>query len=276
MVDLHCHSTFSDGLLSPSELIARALTANVGLLALTDHDTTSGLNLLHEAAIGSGISIINGIELSTRWKMHDIHVVGLGIDPENAALQRCIAQQAECRTKRAIMMGNLLQPFGISDAYEKALALAGHTRVSRPHFAEVLVQEGLVKETKTAFERYLARGKPAYVVTEWVTLPEVIEIISGAGGVAVLAHPLKYRLTRTKLNALICAFKEAGGLSMEVVSGSMTTHDLIQMAHLCNRHELLASSGSDFHGEPLSRIGLGRQHHLPPDCVPVWERWGVH
>lgn len=276
MVDLHCHSTFSDGLLAPTALIEHAVRGGVRILALTDHDTISGLESLHAAALEADIAIIDGIELSTRWKMHDIHIVGLNINPKNEALQACIAKQGDNRTKRALAISQALKKFGVIDAYEKALSLAGHDRVSRPHFAEILVNEGLVKDIKSAFRRYLTRGKPAYVVTEWATLTEVVEVIQAAGGVAVLAHPLKYQLTRTKLDALICAFKEAGGVGIEVVSGLMTPHEVMQMAALCTRHGLLASSGSDFHGERVSRVGLGQQLVLPENCTPIWQQWGVH
>ncbi len=275
MIDFHCHSTFSDGLLTPEALVGRAVEASIKMLALTDHDTTLGLASLRAAALSSGLAIVNGIELSTRWKTHDIHVVGLQIDPEHKTLQACIEAQTQSRNIRAIAMGHLLSPY-VKDAYQKARALAGHERVSRPHFAEVLVKEGVVRDMATAFKRYLGRGRTAYVVTEWVSLPDVVRVIQESGGLAVLAHPLKYKLTRTKLNALICAFKEAGGAGIEVISGLMTSTEINQIATLCNDQGLLASSGSDFHGDMVSRVALGRQAVLPDSCTPIWEQWGLH
>ncbi len=276
MIDLHCHSTFSDGLLSPESLIKSAKEAKVRVLALTDHDTTLGLSALREVGKSSDIVIIDGIELSTRWKTHDIHVVGLHIDPQCVALQACIDAQMKCRTERALHIGERLRHEGVRDAYDKAREIAGHDRVSRPHFAAVLMQEGIVKDTHAAFKQYLARGKPAYVETAWVPLPEIVHVIHEAGGLSVLAHPLKYKLTRTKLNALISAFQEAGGVGIEVISGWMTPMEIADMAALSQQYKLLASTGSDFHGEAVSRVGLGRQPRLPACCTPIWVRWGLH
>lgn len=276
MIDLHCHSHFSDGLLSPSALISKAKIVGIQMLALTDHDTVLGLNELHEAAINSAIQLINGIELSARWKKHDIHIIGLKIDPNHPLLKACIQAQDTCRITRAQLIGDCLLNHGIHDAYLKACQLAGHNRVGRPHYAQVLVQEALVKDIQQAFKRYLGRGKSAYVPTEWPEVETIVDTILRVGGVPVLAHPHKYKLTQTKLNALISTFKEAGGIGLEVVSGFMTPSEMIQMASLCNRFDLLASSGSDFHGDQLSRVGLGQQIPLPEMCTPVWKDWIVH
>lgn len=276
MIDLHCHSLYSDGLLTPEDLFKRAVEAKIRMLALTDHDTIDGLFDLQAAAVSTDISIINGIEFSTRWKKHDIHIVGLGIDIQSKALQACVRAQTNSRISRALEIGKRLARAGVADAYQKACEVAGHERVSRPHFATVLIQEGIVKDMKAAFTRFLSRGKPAYVETAWTTLPEIIQIIHEAQGFSVLAHPLKYKLTRMKLNALISAFKEAGGVGMEVVSGLMTPLEIDDMAKLTQKYELLASTGSDFHGEGVSRVGLGRQTQLPEGCVPIWTRWELH
>jgi len=276
MIDLHCHSYFSDGLLSPEALLTKALLSSIKLLALTDHDTTMGLDELHRAAAHHPIHIIDGIELSTRWKMQDIHVLGLNIDRTHPLLQACIQIQEERRIIRAVAIGDCLMRLGIPDTYLKACAYAGHQRVGRPHYAHVLVNEGVVKDPQAAFKRFLARGKPAYVPTEWLSLQEVIDVIHQAGGEAVLAHPLKYKLTRTKLNALIRAFKDAGGSGMEVVSGMMMSSQILDIAALCNRFELFASTGSDYHGDTMSRVGLGQQQRLPVSCTPIWEQWELH
>ncbi|WP_044012364.1 PHP domain-containing protein [Legionella massiliensis] len=273
MIDLHCHSHFSDGKLSPEALIDKALESNVQILALTDHDTVAGLKSLHEAASNHPIQIINGIELSTRWKKYDIHIIGLNIEPENEELVRLIKQQSESRINRALEIAEKMRLCGLENAYEKACELAGHRRVGRPHFAQVLINEGLASDMQSAFKRYLARGRPAYIPTPWISVPEAVQGIIAAEGQAVIAHPLKYKLTRTKLQTLISEFKEAGGTGMEVISGEMTTTQIQEMVGLCMRYQLLASTGSDYHGDTLSRIPLGRQQQLPLNCMPVWQQW---
>jgi predicted metal-dependent phosphoesterase TrpH len=276
MIDLHCHSHYSDGLLSPEQLIAKAMEANVRVLALTDHDTTAGSEHLQRAAEGSGVQVIHGIELSVRWKLHDLHILGLGIALDAPGLVSCVQQQEESRVMRAQQIGACLLTAGVVDAYDKACVIAGHERVGRPHFAEVLVNEGVVRDVKQAFKQFLVRGRPAYVPTTWLSLDDAIEVINAAGGQAVIAHPLKYKLTRSKLHALIRGFKEAGGVGMEVVSGLMTTAEMQEVAGLCGRFELLASTGSDFHGDAMSRVGLGRQRSLPESCIPIWHNWAIH
>lgn len=273
MIDLHCHSYFSDGKLSPADLISRALESHIQILALTDHDTVDGLKALHQAASTYPIKIINGIELSTCWKKHDIHILGLNIDPNDPLIVRLIKQQTENRITRAQQIAEKMKLCGVDDAYAKACAIAGHSRVGRPHLAQVFINEGLAVDMQKAFKRFLAKGKPAYVPTPWISIPEAIEGIIAAKGQAVLAHPLKYKLTRTKLRELINDFKEAGGVGMEVVSGEMTATQIQEMAGLCLRYQLLASTGSDYHGDTLSRISLGRQQQLPLNCTPVWHQW---
>lgn len=276
MIDLHCHSNFSDGLLSPSELLAKAIKSNIKILALTDHDTTAGLKTLREMAKTLPIEIINGIELSVSWKKYDIHIVGLNINPDNTLLQSLIERQNQNRIDRAVQIGKRMEACGISDAYTKACKIAGHERVGRPHFAQLCIDEGLVTDLQTAFKRFLGRGRPAYVRTSWLTLSEAIEGVLQAGGQAVLAHPLKYSLTRTRLQELIIAFKDAGGEALEVVSGEINPTQIQEMAVFCQRYQLLASTGSDYHGAKLSRISLGRQQQLPVNCIPVWHQWNIN
>lgn len=272
MIDLHCHSLFSDGTLTPLQLIERALVAKIKFLALTDHDTTAGLNELHNKALGHDLKIINGIELSAQFKKHDIHIIGLRIDPQNEQLCDFIAKQSERRKQRAIQIGVCLENLGVSDAYAKACEIAGHERIARPHFAKVLINAGIVCDMKTAFKRFLARGKPAYVPTIWPSVEDVVGTILSAGGDAIIAHPLKLALTRLKLFALINAFQAAGGIGIEVVSGEMLGQEIRQVADICKRFNLLASSGSDFHSD-ASRVGLGMQRELPDDCIPIWQEW---
>jgi predicted metal-dependent phosphoesterase TrpH len=272
MIDLHCHSHFSDGALSPTVLLEKAIRSGIKLLAMTDHDTTAGLDELHNAANGVDIQIINGIELSTRWKKHDIHILGLNIKPDADALLSLIAKQNKSRILRAKTIAQSLSSAGIQNTYQKAYDIAGHERLGRPHFAQVLVNEGLVPDLQAAFKHFLGRGKIAYVPTEWVSVQDATTSIIEAGGCAVIAHPLKYKLTRSKLNTLITEFKSAGGHGLEVVSGEMIQSQINELAGLCLRFDLMASSGSDYHHE-LSRTGLGQQRQLPVNCQPVWHDW---
>lgn len=273
MIDLHCHSYFSDGLLAPDALLQKAVQSGVKLLALTDHDTTEGLALLQQAAKGKDIQIISGIELSAAWKKHTIHILGLHIDPENLHLRKLITLQNENRIARGKLIGEKLDQIGIIDAWKKACQIAGHERVGRPHFAQVLINEGFCPDMKTAFKRYLVQGKFGYIQASWLPLPDIVKTIVQSGGQAVIAHPLKYKLTRTKLYELIEAFKESGGTAIEVVSGDMPTEKIQEVAKLCDRFNLLASSGSDYHGDMISRVTLGHQRDLPAHCSPIWHQW---
>lgn len=274
MIDLHCHSHFSDGALSPDSLLKKAIDARLHMLALTDHDTTAGLSELHHAATEANIKIINGIELSTRWKKHDIHIIGLNIIPDDPSLCALVVQQNESRIARAQAISDRLADMGVHNAYQKSCEIAGHERVGRPHFAQVLINEGLVPDMETAFKRFLGRGRGAYVSTDWLSVEAAVKGIIQAGGQAVIAHPLKYKLTRTKLHALIDEFKLAGGVALEVVSGEMAMPQINETAGLCLRFGLLASTGSDFHHD-RSRIGLGQQHQLPVNCTPIWHDWNI-
>ena len=272
MIDLHCHSDCSDGQYSPAVLLAKAVACGVRLLALTDHDTVAGLSALHQAAVGDLMTIINGIEWSVRWKTLDVHVLGLNIDPNHEQIRVCIVQQEELRIERAKKIALCLQALGVTNAYDKACHKAGHLRVGRPHFAQVLVDEGLVRNAQQAFQRYLVRGRAAYVITSWLSLDAVIAAVTAAGGQAVLAHPLKYKLTRLKLHELIQAFKLSGGVGIEVVSGAMLMPQCLEMARMCMKYDLFASSGSDYHGDKSS-IRLGGQARLPALCTPIWHQW---
>lgn len=274
MIDLHCHSTFSDGTLSPEELIQRASAQQLKCLSLTDHDTISGYERLYQAAQNTDISIVNGIEFSVRWKKTDIHILGYQLE-HTVALKQLIERQNTSRITRAEQIGASLQAMGVDDAYNKACVLAGHQRVGRPHFAKLLVNEGRVRDMNAAFKQFLGRGRGAYVPTPWINIQEAVAGIADAGGQAVIAHPLKYGLTRTKLHELINEFKDASGAGIEVVSGEMTVTQIKELAALCTRFNLLASSGSDYHGDAVSRISLGRQQQLPLNCVPIWHDWTI-
>jgi hypothetical protein len=274
MIDLHCHSIFSDGALSPEELIQKAQFQQIKCLSLTDHDTVAGYPRLQQAALNTGITIINGIELSVRWKKNDIHILGYQIK-HTSDLDALVQRQTDSRIFRAEQIGTSLEAMGVDNAYFKACELAGHKRAARPHFAKVLINEGRARDMKAAFKQFLARGRGAYVPTPWISVEEAVAGITQAGGRAVIAHPLKYGLTRTKLHELINEFKEAGGVGIEVISGEVTVTQIKEMAALCGRFGLLASSGSDFHGDAVSRTNLGRQQQLPVNCTPIWHDWTI-
>lgn len=273
MIDLHCHSNYSDGLLSPAELLERAHQNGLQLLALTDHDTVAGVLELQKANTNPDLRIISGIELSVQWKKYDVHILGLNINTHAEELQAVIREQQERRILRAQEIGAALQRIGVDDAYMKACDWAGHAKIGRAHFAQILVKEGFARDIKAAFKTYLSKGKVAYVPVTWINLGTAIQVIRAAGGQAVIAHPLKYKLTRTKLHEFIREFQELGGVGIEVVSGDIQAVDIDKLAKLCQQFSLLASSGSDFHGEGLSRIALGRQKILPKDCTPIWASW---
>ncbi|QDP72673.1 PHP domain-containing protein [Legionella israelensis] len=274
MIDLHCHSYYSDGINSPNELIEKASVNGVKYLAITDHDTTEGIKPFQQSLIerASDITLIKGIELSVSWKKHVIHILGLHL-MNHEKLDDLIYQQNQQRIQRAKEISSALALSGLKDAYRKACEIAGHERVARPHFAQVLINEGMAKDMVSAFKKFLGRGRKAYVPTSWINIKEAVDGILDAGGQAVIAHPLKYGLTRTKLYELITDFKRAGGTGLEVVSGDMTKLKIQEAAAICQRFDLLASSGSDYHGEGISRISVGRQQQLPLNCTPIWNEW---
>lgn len=274
MIDLHCHSIYSDGALSPQELINKALANDLRCVSITDHDTMAAYPELEAAVKSTSLTLIKGIELSTRWKKHELHVLGYQINDMDV-MNQLIAIQAQCRIERAQHIGNALQGIGVHNAYDKACYIAGHTRAARPHFAQVLVNEGLAKNMQAAFKQFLARGRVAFISTQWVSLNDAVEQIAASGGQAVIAHPLKYGLTRSKLHELIKVFKEAGGVGIEVVSGLTTSSEIEELMGMSIRFELLASTGSDFHADKISRVDLGRQYHLPAKCTPIWHKWNI-
>lgn len=272
-VDLHCHSLFSDGRDTVEHLLAHALKQQLALLALTDHDTVEGVVPLQQLAESEAIRIIPGIEWSTRWKKYDIHILGLNIDPHHPAVHQMIKQQTQTRVIRAQLIAEKLKHCGIKEAYEKVMQQVEHGRIARPHFAHLIVQEGLAPDIKTAFARFLKKGQVAYVPTPWPSIDDVVAVTQAAGGDAVIAHPWKYGLTRTKLQELIVAFKCSGGVGLEVISGHLEDNIVNMLVHLSQRFDLWCSSGSDYHGEGLSRVQLGQQRALPEACQPIWQRW---
>lgn len=271
MIDLHCHSHFSDGILSPQQLLEQAKLQGLRCMAITDHDTMAGYHSLEK---DPAITVIPGIELSTVWKKHDVHILAYQIQA-TPAFEQLIEQQNSSRIERAKEIAACLDKIGIIDSYDKACKVAGHQRIGRPHFAKVLMNEGKAKDMQAAFKQYLGRGKSAFVPTPWVKVRNAVAAILEAGGQAVIAHPYKYGLTRSKLHELINEFKDAGGVGIEVVSGEMTVTQVNELAATCLRFNLLASSGSDYHGDAISRVRLGRQHQIPAFCTPIWQNWTI-
>ena len=268
--DLHCHTDASDGALRASELMRRARDRGVDVLSITDHDTIAAYAHPDFETI-DGLQIVPGIEFSTHWHGHSIHVVGLGIDLDNSLLAEAVECQRLARERRAIEIGRRLERAGIENALDGARELAGNSAIGRPHFARFLVESGRVGSTTIAFRKYLGPGKPGDVRHFWPELETVTEWVTTAGGIAVLAHPAKYRMTNTKLGLLVDDFREYGGRAVEVLCGRQP-HDLTKkLTRLCNRYEMLASCGSDFHAPGQGWSELGACGPLPDDCRPVWE-----
>lgn len=271
--DLHCHSTVSDGWLTPTEVVLRAAANGVDFLALTDHDETGGLAEAQAAAEAAGIRFVPGVEISVTWGGETIHVVGLGIESAHPVLQAGLMQVRSGRTARARKMSDALAELGIRDALDGAMAFARNPAlVSRAHFARHLVAIGLMPHTDAVFKHYLVRGKPGFVETRWADLADAVEWIRAAGGLPVVAHPGRYRLSDADLERLLAEFADAGGQGLEVVSGSHSDAKVSKFARYARRFGLLASRASDFHGEQESRVDLGRCAPLPEGVVPVWQR----
>lgn len=274
-VDLHCHTTASDGALSPLALCQRAAQHGVELLAITDHDSVAGIRAAREALRTDPLHtlrLLSGVEYSTVWNHLGVHVVGLGIDEEHAATREACRFFDEARRTRADMIGARLAKLRMPGATEGALALAGEAQIGRPHFARYLLAQGHVRSEDEAFDRFLGAGKPGDVKSLWPPLAEVVGWIRAAGGVPVLAHPIKYRQTGARLRRLVADFAACGGGAVEVVVGRQLPDESRFIAQLCQQHGLAASVGSDFHG-PSPWCELGVINALPVGCVPVWERW---
>jgi predicted metal-dependent phosphoesterase TrpH len=274
--DLHCHSTVSDGTLSPEQLARRAKDQGVALWALTDHDEVAGQHRAAAAARAAGLDYVTGVEISVTFADQTIHIVGLGIDPDDAALCAGLAQTRRGRTRRAQAIGESLAAAGIDGALEGAQAFAGNPEmVSRTHFARWLVTTGVCRDTHEVFRKYLTRGKPGYVEQPWATLRDAVRWIVGAGGIAVIAHPGRYRISANEEWALLEQFKAHGGRAVEVQTASHGDAAVAKYAALAHRHGLLASRGSDFHAPGESRVELGALPAMPTGLTPVWSELGA-
>ncbi|WP_373741204.1 PHP domain-containing protein [Neisseria sp.] len=273
MIDLHCHSTVSDGALNPAEVVRLAHANGCTMLALTDHDHTGGIAEARSEAAKLGIRLINGVEISVTWRKGTIHVVGLDFDETDQPLQNLLAEVRQGRLNRLETIAAKLEKKGIVGAYEGALALAANKEmVSRTHVAEFLISSGHVKNKAQAFAKYLGDGKPCSVPHQWTDLASCVNAIKGAGGLAVIAHPMRYGFSATAKRNLFEEFKALGGDGIEVHSGTTDKNDRLNYALLAQRYGLLASCGSDFHrtGDYSGGI-LGACPELPEICKPVWE-----
>lgn len=272
--DLHAHSTHSDGLLAPAALVERAAARGVDVLALTDHDDTGGLAEAAAAADACGLTLVAGAELSVSWEVHTIHVVALAIDPANPALDAGLAAIRSGRDARAHRIAESLARAGIAGAYEGARRYVTSERlISRSHFARFLVEAGHAREVKDVFRRYLTVGKPGYVAHAWASLPDAVAWIHAAGGLAVLAHPGRYRVTATGMRRLLSDFRDAGGDALEVLSPSHTAAQCAEFATHARTFGFMASAGTDYHGPGESWLDLGDLPDLPTGVVPVWSGW---
>jgi predicted metal-dependent phosphoesterase TrpH len=271
MIDLHTHSTASDGTLSPSELVSQAAMAGVKTLALTDHDCITGIAEAKAAAKQHNIQLIPGIELSVMWSGRTLHLVGLNIDVDHCGLNDALQGVLEFRSRRAEEIARKLESYGVENALDGTRAMAKTELIGRSHFARYLVDQGFAKDFRQVFKRFLVNGKPGYVGGEWMPLATGIDLIHQAGGVAILAHPARYNLSRTKLRGLFKELKALGANGIEVVSGSHSKDENLTMAQHALDFELPASQGSDYHGPDKPWVKLGRLPPMHYRCTPIWE-----
>jgi len=275
-IDLHSHSYYSDGTLSPADLIRRAHENGVNVLALTDHDEIKGLTEAKTTADSLGLQLINGVEISISWDRNQtIHIVGLNIDPENQDLQSGLLLIRQERVRRAKKIADKLEKTGIENVWQKVTEKAGFESVTRTHFARFLVENGHAKDMQHCFKKYLGRKGRAYVNGHWLPMEDAVGWINSAGGQAVIAHPTRYKLTKSKLERLVTEFKACGGVGLEVVAQRYSDKEKAEMASLARRFDLLSSVGSDFHNPGNPYVELGRGLALPVDCKPIWGDWDI-
>ncbi|MEJ8325423.1 RNase AM [Kosakonia sacchari] len=272
--DLHSHTTASDGLLSPEQLVHRAVEMRVGTLAITDHDTTDAIPAARTEIVRAGLDLqlISGVEISTIWENHEIHIVGLNIDIDHPAMRTFLQAQSERRVQRAKLIAERLEKAHIPGAWEGAQRLAQGANVTRGHFARFLVEQGKASNIADVFKKYLARGKTGYVPPQWCTIEQAIDVIHHSGGTAVMAHPGRYNLSAKWLKRLLAYFAQCGGEAMEVAQCQQAPNERTQLAAYARQFGLLASQGSDFH-QPCPWIELGRKLWLPAGVEGVWLKW---
>lgn len=269
-IDLHSHSTVSDGTLSPTELVQRAHEKGVEVFALTDHDATEGLKEAALVADKIGLHFVPGIELSVTWSHQTIHIVGLGINPDDEILNNGLKKLREFRGRRGEEIAKKLEKAGFENPLEGTKKYAGGEILSRTHFARYIVEQGRAKDIRQVFKRFLVKGKPGYVAGKWASLEDALAWILGAGGIAVIAHPARYKISATRLRQLMTEFKELGGLGFEAVSGSHSPDEEQRMAQLANQFDLYVSKGSDFHSPENIYRELGALQDVPAGSIPLW------
>ena len=273
MIDLHCHSTISDGLLTPEELVTYAASKGVRVMALTDHDDTDGLLIAEATAKQHGMTFINGVEISVTWHRRTLHIVGLNVNPEYLPLANGLKEIREGRHQRAKGIADGLEQVGITGSLDGAYSYARHGIISRTHFAQFIVGKGWAPNIRAVFKHYLVKGKPGYFEHSWASLEEAVSWIAGSGGIAVLAHPGRYDIGRTNMLMLLEEFRFLGGKAVEVVTGSHTVEQYQEYAKLARLFGLQASQGSDYHGPGHNYMDMGRLPEMPDGCVPVWKNW---
>jgi predicted metal-dependent phosphoesterase TrpH len=272
-IDLHNHSYYSDGVLSPSEIVLLAKEQGCDVFALTDHDTTDGLLEAQQKADEIGLQLVHGVEVSAMWSNMTVHIVGLGVDIDNEVLRQGLRRHQDFRQIRAEKMARGLGGAGVFNALEKVKIVAKKGMITRTHFAQMLVQEGVCKDMRSVFKRFLTGKKPGGVGGKWAEFDEVIEWIHAAGGKAVLAHPLRYRMTNTKIKRLLGHLSSAGLDGVEVVTGSSSGDEITLVSQWAKEFGLLASIGSDYHGWPNQRVRIGHLQDMPNVNETIWKDW---
>ncbi|MFT6905302.1 MAG: putative metal-dependent phosphoesterase TrpH [Oleiphilaceae bacterium] len=274
-IDLHCHSSCSDGALSPEDLLARASEKGVECLALTDHDTIAGQKRAIESSKQYNIKMVTGIELSCVWSNYTVHVLGLNFSLENGVMADVESRQTSARMERAQIIADKLHKKGLPHIYQEACLKSATGIPGRPHFAEVLLEKEIVTSMGEAFKKYLGSGKTGDVKGFWPDLETVTEWIRSAEGTAVIAHPRKYDMTLTKLRKMLGLFKECGGEGIEVITSGQKQGEIGMLSDVCQRMDLKGSIGSDFHSPKFAWAELGRVPKLPVSVEPVWSEWGL-
>ena len=273
-VDMHCHSNISDGVLTPAAVAARAHANGVDLWALTDHDELGGIAAARAAAADLGLSFVPGVEVSVTWANETVHIVGLQIDETDPGLEKGLQDTRSGRERRAREMAAQLERVGIAGAFEGALKFVGNPDlIGRTHFARFLIEAGVCDDVSAVFRSFLVEGKPGFVPHRWASLSQAVGWIRGAGGVAVVAHPGRYRFSKLAYDEFFNAFKDLGGSAIEVMTGSHTVDQYAEYAKVATRYGFQASRGSDFHSPGESRIDLGALPPCPAGLVPVWRDW---
>jgi hypothetical protein len=273
-VDLHCHSNVSDGVLAPAAVARYAHKAGVDVWALTDHDEVAGIAEARRAAHGLGMRFVAGVEISITWANETVHIVGLQVDENNRDLLQGLARTRSGRDARGREIAAQLEQAGIPGAYEGALKYADNPDLmSRTHFARYLVELGACRNVAEVFRKYLSEGKPGYVPHRWASLADAVQWIRAAGGIAVIAHPGRYKLGEVGEGALFDEFKQLGGTAIEVVTGSHTPDQYPLYAEKARRYGFLASRGTDFHAPGEARLDFAQLPPLPSSLTPVWHDW---